>query len=147
MQFDHSSLTPESSRVEVLSMYRLLILLEKSTKLTEHKVSYTDCKRLKPSAGSTPDGFELTINAAHKYTSLTDLEKKPNAKNMFAQTVETLSSSTYLRTCFRFRYERVHGALKVQKPYVVTSRPIELKAKALLQVLVKFKSHVRVGFW
>ena len=31
---------------------------------------------------------------------------------------------------FRFRYERVHGTLKLQKPYVITTRAIKLKAKA-----------------
>ena len=135
VQFDHSSLTPENSHMETLSIYRLLVHLEKTMKLTEHKVSYTDCTRQRPCAGSTVDGFELTINSSHKYITLTDLQKPPHAKNVFAQVMGSLKDSHYLGGTFRFRYERVHGTLKVQKPYVVTSRAIELKAKSLVLVV------------
>lgn len=41
VQIDHASVVPENTQVETVTMYKLLILLEKVKKVTAFKVSYT----------------------------------------------------------------------------------------------------------
>ena len=39
---------------------------------------------------SSVDAFELTLTGGQKHASLTEMEKAPNAKNIFAQVIQSL---------------------------------------------------------
>lgn len=126
IQVDHASITPEHSHMEVMSLYRFLVLLERVKRISAYKLTYTDCKR-KDSGGS--DGFQVTIAEPHKYKTMAAGEGRAvTCKNFFATHLQGLKSNSVLLTLFRWRFERVHACCKIQKPYVVLSRAIEVKA-------------------
>ncbi|CAK9075226.1 unnamed protein product, partial [Durusdinium trenchii] len=52
----------ESTQIETLTIYRLLVLLEKTKKISQYKVTYSECKRTDAATGN--DGFQLTISEA-----------------------------------------------------------------------------------
>ena len=127
VQLDHSSISPESSQVEVMTLYRMLVLLEKIKKVSDHKLSYTQVKRGDLGAGQT-DSFNVTITERQVFKCLTEEGKANTCKSFFSASINALKSSPCLLTTFRWRFERVHGCLKVQKPYVILSSALECKA-------------------
>ncbi|CAK9079619.1 unnamed protein product, partial [Durusdinium trenchii] len=103
VQIDHSSISPEHSHVEVMSLYRLLTHLERTKKVSNHKVSYTEVKRVVDggSAGAA-DAFTVKVSDPHQYHCLSDVSRATTCKNCFAQTIGAIRSSTYLTPVFRW---------------------------------------------
>ena len=138
MQVDHSSITAESTNFEVMSLYRFLILLERVKRVSTHKISYTDCTRktaAAPGQTNEGDGFNVTIKDKQKYKSLpAPSERAPSAKSFFASLMSQVEGSKVLSKVFRFRFERVHAAVKIQKQYCMAVKAISLKANQPCQV-------------
>ena len=131
VQIDHASITPESTQIETLTIYRLLVLLEKTKKISQYKVTYSECKRTDAATGN--DGFQLTISEAHYYKCIVDPKAKLSCKSFFAGCLDQVKNSSTLRSVFRFRFERVHGTVKVQKPYVILRCAVDFEAGQVVQ--------------
>ena len=131
IQVDHSSITPEHSHQEVMTLYKLLTLLERTKKITEHKVSYSDCSR---AAQGASDAFKVTLSQPHKYKTLPSQSEKISSKSFFGQSMLDVEGSSLIGKVFRFRFERVTGCLKIQKPYVMALRGLTLKPKQPVQI-------------
>lgn len=130
IQVDHSSIDPTSTQLEICSLYKFLTHLERVKKLTQYKLSYTDCSR----ATSGPaENFTVTIDQESKYKCL-GAEKAVSNKSFFSSCIEAVRSSEVLNAVFRWRYERVHSVCKIQKPYVMTVKPVQLKPNQPTQV-------------
>ena len=83
IQVDHSSISPDSTHVEAMNLYRYLVLLEKVKKITEYKLSYTDCVRvIRETPGTAGDSFKVTLTEEQKYKCLKD---GPTAKALDLQ--------------------------------------------------------------
>ena len=78
VQVDHSSITPESTNLGVMTMYRFLTYLERVKRIVEYKVSYTDCARDSSNSG---DGFSICIKTPHKYKILPGASEKTSSKS------------------------------------------------------------------
>lgn len=105
----------------------MLVLLEKIKKVSDHKVSYTQVKRAELGAGQS-DSFQVTITERQMFKCMTEEGKANTCKSFFSGSINALKSSPHLLTTFRWRFERVHACLKVQKPYVILSAALECKA-------------------
>ena len=136
LQVDHSSISADNNHIEVMSLYRLLVLLETNKKVLEHKVSYTDVSRVNDANSGSVDSFKVTLAERQKYICLKDTVKVVNMKNFFGPgpCMTRVEQSPYVGGVFRWRFERVHGTLKVQKPYVLSLRALDLKAKQPIEV-------------
>lgn len=133
VQIDHASIVPENTQVETVTMYKLLILLEKIKKVTAFKVSYSTCAREEASQGAS-DSFKIVLTEQNKYKCLSESGKAVKGSNFFHKSIEKVKESKFVTPIFRFRFERVHGCLKVQKPYVITLMALDLKAGRPLQI-------------
>lgn len=131
VQFDESSLKPESSSFEVWSLYKMIVQVEKAKRLPKVNVSFLKVTR-KTDAESL-DGFEVEVQVKMKYqptgVGAASANAKITCKNFFKDYVgeKGLDQSKFIEPIFRFRYEQVGTNLKVQKPYVITSVPLKLK--------------------
>ena len=128
VQIDHSSINPENTNFEVMSLYRLLVLLEKKKKIQKYDVSFTNVAR---KVGAGEDGFDVSVKSAMKFVSVevkSENEKARTSKSWFFNNFGKLESSPIIKPVFRFKYERVQGILKAQRPYCVTKIPLTLKA-------------------
>ncbi len=136
IQVDHSSITPENGNCEVMTVYRFLTHLERVKKITEYKLSYTECER-KPASSDGTDSFTVNIKDAHKYRVLADSSGSSGTtcKSFFAASVDALNGSDKVTKVFRWRFERTWACCKVQKPYVMTTRALQLKANAPAQIV------------
>eukprot|EP00435_Cladocopium_sp_Y103_P016726 s2323_g4.t1 len=134
VQVDHSSIAPDNTHVEAMNLYRYLIMLEKVKKITEYKLSYTDCVRANrdSAAGAGGDSFKVTINDEQKYKRLTKdaaTAKSLTCKSFFSTSLPEVKQSKSVFNVFRWRFERAHGVSKIQKPYVLTCAALNLEAK------------------
>ena len=137
VQVDDSTLRADAASVSVMTLYKLLVALEKTKRITTHKVSYLDVKR-KEESEEELDGFEVTVRSPQIFKPMKNpsgKEEKASGKNVFSRCMDSLGSSPALVVCFRFRFEKIGGTLKVQKPYVVLSRAIQLTKDKPLQAL------------
>ena len=102
-------------------------------------MSYLDISR-KTADGE--DGFEIKIRHPVKFVSVTadpGSKQKEDSKivtkmNWFAQRHAELTSSDIIQPCFRMKFERAQTVTKVQKPYAITSIPLQLKPGVPLKV-------------
>ena len=131
-KIDHSSITPEQSHQEVMTLYKALCLLERVKRISEYKISYTDCARAVASAGS--DGFNVAVKQAHKYKYLGSSSERTTAKSFFGNSMSEVESSSMIQKVFRFRFERVSSCIKIQKPYVMVMTGLTLKPNQPVQV-------------
>lgn len=131
VQVDMSSLQADSTATEVMSTYKYLTMLERRKKVTTYDLSYTACSR-ESSGGS--DGFKLEPKNMHCYRCLPDLTKTLTCKSVFWDCPHQIHASTALCSIFRWRYGRVNGVSKVQKPYVFVKGAFALEASKPLQV-------------
>jgi hypothetical protein len=155
VQLDESTVKQDSTSMEVMSFYKLLVTLERVKHVTEHKVSYCSVKHTAAGADSTQDGFTITVETAMKYKLQSIGEpksaakkkasepddaasKKSTCKNVFGWKPEAVYDATAVAPMFRFRFERVGANLKVQKPYVVTTRAIMLTTGKPVQATAVF---------
>jgi len=132
IQVDMSSLQPESTALESMTLYKYLLLLEKHKRVTSYEISYSTCKR-KDSTGG--DGFEITPKELQVYKTIPDLTKQLTCKSVFWNCFSKVKSSTGLMTVFRFRFDRVHAVTKVQKPYVFSKVALSLEAGKPMEVI------------
>ncbi|CAK9100002.1 Uncharacterized protein SCF082_LOCUS46826 [Durusdinium trenchii] len=132
VQVDHSSISADASHQEVMSLYKFLTHLERVKRLTEYKISYTDCARC-GEGGSSSDGFNVCLKQPHKYKFLGSAEKV-SSKSFFGQSMAAVEASNTIGKVFRFRFERVNSCIKIQKPYCMALKGMTLKAKQPLQV-------------
>lgn len=136
VQIDDSTIRPDATSITCMSLYKLLVTLEKTKRISEHKVSYLDVKR-KDQTDEELDGFTVTVRNAQKFKPMKNpngRDEKASSKNMFNRCIETVEKSPYLLVAFRFRFERVGGTLKVQKPYIVTASALQLTKERPVQV-------------
>ena len=135
IQVDHSSISPESTNFEVMSLYRFLVHLERVKRLSEYKISYSDCARKVPTTAgaNVGDGFNVCIKEAQKYKPLSP-DSKVSAKSFFAPLMGAVESSEIVSKVFRFRFERVHASIKIQKPYCMLTKAISVKANQPTQI-------------
>eukprot|EP00435_Cladocopium_sp_Y103_P061906 s492_g23.t1 len=134
VQFDESSLKPESSNVECWSFYKMLVTVEKVKRLAKVNVSF--CKTERKSDAESLDGFNITMVQQQKYVpQATPSGRAATAKNFFRSTVEKGFDQTWIATIFRFRFEAVGSNIKVQKPYVITKTSLKLNLKKPIKAL------------
>ena len=113
--------------VATMSLYALLVLLERSKGVTNHKLSYYKVAR-KEDVEAGSDGFSVdaTEQMKFKVQPLKD-DSKMNCKSFFGKCIQSVEhEGGLLCKMFRLRFEPVGSSLKVQKPYVVTSASVSL---------------------
>lgn len=143
VQIDDSTIRQDASSISTMSLYKLLITLEKTKRITEHRLSYIEAKR-KEETEEDLDGFNVVARSQQKFKMLRNpsgREEKPSGKNIFGRCVEAVEASPFLLVVFRWRFEKVGANLKVQKPYVVTKTALQLTKDKPLEV-----HFARVGF-
>ncbi|CAE7836491.1 unnamed protein product [Symbiodinium sp. CCMP2592] len=126
VQIDMSSVDPNaaSTCVETMTLYKYLVLLERQKRVSTYTLSYSAVERI---TADNSDTFKIEPKDLHKYKPVPDPAKAVTCKGFFGDCEQTVADSSIVRTVFRFRFERVHGCSKVQKPYVVTTRAISLR--------------------
>lgn len=131
IQVDMSSLQPENTGCEVMSLYKYLVNLERSKRVTQYDVSYSEITRKQ---GPGQDGFEVSQKNGHMYKTMADLTKALTCKTFFHDSAKVIKDSLGLQAMFRFRFDRIHACSKVQKPYVFSAVAIQLSANKPVQV-------------
>jgi hypothetical protein len=112
--------------VEVSTIYKYLVGLEKSKKVTKYDMSH-----LKITRTENKEGFDI-VQTPHKFIAVNVGNKGPPATtstNYFrpgSRAVEKLKDSKYLMVLARYKYERVQNISKILKPYVVLKAPLTL---------------------
>ncbi|CAK9000441.1 unnamed protein product, partial [Durusdinium trenchii] len=124
IQVDTSSLQPESTAQETMTIYKYLLMLERTKKVTEYSLSYSVRTRR---ATSGADGFDIAAKNKHTYKTLPDLSKPLTCKSVFHDCAPRVKASKACLTVFRFRYDRVHAVAKVQKPYIFSKVALTLE--------------------
>ena len=77
-------------------------MLEKSKRITEHRLSYIEVKR-KDQSEDTLDGFDVTVRNHQKFKMVknpTGKEEKPSGKNVFGRCIES-EASAFLTVTYR----------------------------------------------
>ena len=126
IQCDHASVSPDSTQLEIMSLYRFLVLLERVKRITSYKLSYSECTR--EEGQGSQDKFKITVKDAHKFKVVSSGSDRVSCKSFFGASMAAVAASNLLKSLFRWRFERVHACCKIQKPYVITSKVIELAA-------------------
>jgi hypothetical protein len=129
IQFDESSLKPESTNIECGSFYKMLVQVQKAKRIAKVNVSFMNVER-KTDAESL-DGFNITMQQQMKYQpQAVPASRATTAKTFFRSTVEKgFNDTASIAPVFRFRFEAVGSNLKVQKPYIITKVPLKLNLK------------------
>ena len=126
IQVDMSSLNVDNQGLPCMSLYKYLVTLEKSKRVTQYEISYSECTR---KTGGNEDGFNVKVKegGGQMYQTMTDGSKALSCKNFFHDCAKAARESNVLAVIFRFRYDRVHAVSKVQKPYIFTGMAVELE--------------------
>ena len=95
VQIDHSSIVPENGHIETTTLYRVLILLEKTKRVTEFKLSYSQCVR-EDSGASGQDTFKVTLVEQNKYKCLSESGRGVTCKGFFFPSALQRSSNLSL---------------------------------------------------
>ena len=143
VQVEESSIKKDSTANPTMTLYQLLILLERQFKLSAHKISYAEIARSADDSGRDAFTVKLTRPMMYKFVddgrgesgeALTKKAKKgETAKAIFRFKNEAVEKSSAVRTAFRFRYEKVGQSLKLMKPYVILAKNLKLEAKKPLE--------------
>ena len=137
VQLDMSTFRTDGSGISTMSMYKMLLLAEQEKNATNLAVSWLKVAR-KTDLEAGEDGFSISVKNAMKFCRVKDPrggdEGKLTCKNIFGLHIEAVSSSSAVGKCFRFRYERVGGSFKVQRPYVVSQIGIQLQKGKPLKI-------------
>ena len=131
VQVDETTLVENaaSNTVSTMTMYKLLVRLEREKQVTQHKVSYMDISR-DTSVEAGLDSFVIKPNQRMKFKVAAS--ERMSCKNLFSKCISVVETSTALSKTFRFRFEKVGKSLKVQKPYVICTVGLSLtKGKPL----------------
>ncbi|CAE7238938.1 unnamed protein product [Symbiodinium sp. CCMP2592] len=130
VQAEMASISPQSGAnvCEVMTLYRYLTLLERSKKISKYELSYSKCTRSAASGSSGPsDAFNIEISEPHKFRVLPNLEQKMTCKSFFHNMIKQVEESDAICPIFRWRFERIHGVSKIQKPYVALTGALKLE--------------------
>lgn len=100
VQIDLSSLNPESGSLDVMTLYKYLVTLERVKRVTTYDLSYSECARKLQGAG---DSFDVKPKNAHAYKCMPDLTKAMTCKTVFFNSAQVIESGKGLLTVFRFR--------------------------------------------
>lgn len=135
IQLDMATFRTDGTGISTLTMYKMLLMAEQEKNATTLAVSWLKVAR-KPDLEAGQDGFLISVRTAMKFCRVKagDDANKVTCKNVFAQHMEAVSASTAVGKCFRFRYERVGGAFKVQRPYVIARVGIQLHKGVPLKI-------------
>ena len=131
VQVDETTLVENAAgnTVSTMTMYKLLVRLEREKQVTQHKVSYMDITR-DTSVEAGLDSFVIKPNQRMKFKVAAS--ERISCKSVFSKCISLVETSTVISKCFRFRYEKVGKSLKVQKPYVICTVGLSLtKGKPL----------------
>lgn len=147
VQLDMSSVDPNQDKVQPMTLYAMLIMLEQKGLMVDHKMSYSRLAR-KAEAGS--DKFEVNIPEKYVYRFLADSElpeallkqkkasgkgSEVNAKNIFIHAHADANAWEKIGVVIRFRFEKVAKCLKAMKPYVITQTALKLLPGKPLEAL------------
>ena len=108
VQIDDSTIRQDASSISTMSLYKLLITLEKTKRITEHRLSYIEVKR-KQETEEDLDGFNGVVRSQQKFKMLRNpsgREEKPSGKNIFGRCVEAVEASPFVLVVFRWRFEK-----------------------------------------
>ena len=145
VQLEESSVKKDSTLNPTMTLYQLLVLIERQFKVTSHKLSYAEVERCVDASGK--DAFKVKITKPMMYKFLEDdgtrdesgeakakkAKKELTGKAVFRFKKEALNGSSTLSSVFRYRYEKVGQTLKLMKPYVILAKNIKLEAKKPLE--------------
>ena len=137
VQLDMATFRTDGSGISTMSMYKMLLLAEQEKNATNLAVSWLKVAR-KTDLEAGQDGFTISVKNGMKFCRVKDPrggeETKLSCKNVFGLHIEAVSSSAAVGKCFRFRYERIGGSFKVQRPYVVALIGIQLQKGQPLKI-------------
>ena len=132
VQFENMTLNSKDTSIEAITLYQMIKKLEVAGCVVKN-MSFLKLTR---SGSSSQDGFDIAHVGDRCYKLLDGDEddqpakkqKKYSNKNVFRSVHESIKESKYLDFCYRFRWEKVGGNVKAQKPYVITTVPISMKS-------------------
>ena len=150
VQVEEGSIRRDSTATPVMTLYQLLVLVERTFKVNAHKISYTDVERTADDSGR--DTFKVKLSKPMIFKFLDDdreegenpskkQKKAVNGKSVFRYTLDALKKSAFIQSVFRFRYEKIGQSLKLMKPYVVLSQNIKLDAKKPVEACYYYIYH------
>ena len=134
VQIDETTFGPDGAQgVSTLSIYKLLLRAETEKHVSEHRVSFLKIQR-KQAVEAGEDGFEVTVSKTMVFKACKDPRDpdKVTCKNFFSRFINQLPEA--LVTVVRFRFERVGQNFKIQRPYVLTSRSVNLEKEKPLKL-------------
>ena len=137
VQLDMSTFRTDGSGVSTMSLYKMLMLAEKEKNMTNLAVSWLSVSRKTDATiEAGMDGFEIVVKTPTKFCRVEDprANQQVTCKNLFGQYMAQVTGSSAMGKCFRFRFERVGGSFKVQRPYVISVAAISLKKGQPLKV-------------
>lgn len=116
IQVDQSSVVADSTAIITSTLYRYLVNLEKTKKITKYDLSFSQVER-KALSGSGEDGFQVIVKDPRKFVCVESRkeENKATKTNFFNGLFESVIASKVLQHTFRWRFERVNCCSKVQK--------------------------------
>jgi hypothetical protein len=132
-----AGLNAADSTIQAMTIYKYIVLLERTKKISKYQFSFFTASR---EAKNNQDGFKITSTKDMKFitVALKDGSEKFNAKSFFKTTskyCESLKNSKFLATRFRYKFERVQGINKINKPVICSKVPIALQAGKPFKVL------------
>lgn len=137
VQLDMSTFRTDGSGVSTMTMYKMLMLAEKEKNITNLSVSWLKVTRKADATiEAGMDGFEIVVKTPMKFARVEDprASQQVTCKNIFGQYMAEVTGSSAIVKCFRFRFERVGGTFKVQRPYVISVAALSLKKGQPLKV-------------
>ena len=145
VQIEESSIRRDATATPVLTLYQLLVLVERTFKVTAHKISYTEVERAADDSGR--DTFKVKLTKSMVFKFLDDdrdgggeapakrAKKNVTGKSVFRYSLDALAKSEFIQSVFRYRFEKIGQTLKLMKPYVVLCQNIKLDAKKPLEAI------------
>lgn len=132
VQLDEGSFSAQGQGVSSLTLYALLLRAEKEKGINEHKLSFLTVERKgDQSVEAGNDAFDVKVKTAMSFKFVKDprpgQEDKVNQKNFFSKAAGCTRNSDLIAVVNRFRFERVGQSFKVQRPYCLVLKAIQLK--------------------
>ena len=133
VQLDESSWKTDGSGTSVVTFYKLLVMCERDKNITDHKVSYmTVSRKAQTNLEQGMDGFDIQYKNKMRFKCLP--QDRLTWKNIFSKVVSQAAGYQQILPVFRFRFERIGGTLKLQKPHMITKNSLQLKANKPLKI-------------
>ena len=135
LQLDLATFRADGSGISTLSLYKMLVMAELEKSLTNTSVSWLKVER-KTNIEAGMDGFDISVKTGMKFCRVKDPKEneKVTCKNICGIYINAVKGSKAVGKCFRFRFERVGGTFKVQRPYVMSTAGISLEKGKPLKI-------------